>query len=98
MGEPALPIVCYSAVDKRERPSSPLSPSAIYGSWPRDHERGRNDPVPHLLQHSREQALYLSSATSQAQIQGFELVHPNIYPTDELLECVKWAGPTDPKL
>ena len=27
-----------------------------------------------------------SSDTSQAQIQGFELAHPNIYPIDELLE------------
>ena len=32
-----------------------------------------------------------SSDTSQAQIQGFELAHPNIYPTDELLECTKEA-------
>ena len=30
-----------------------------------------------------------SSDTSQAQIQGFELAHPNIYPTSELLECMK---------
>ena len=27
--------------------------------------------------------------TSQAQIQGFELTHPNIDPIDELLECMK---------
>ena len=27
-----------------------------------------------------------SSATTQAQIQGFELAHPNIYPIYELLE------------
>jgi hypothetical protein len=26
---------------------------------------------------------------TQAQIQGFELAHPNTYPIDELLECVK---------
>lgn len=26
---------------------------------------------------------------SQAQIQGFEWAHPNIYPTDELLECME---------
>ena len=30
-----------------------------------------------------------SSDTSQAQIQGFELAHPNIYPINELLECMK---------
>ena len=30
-----------------------------------------------------------SSDTSQAQIQGFELAHPNIYPMDELPECIK---------
>jgi hypothetical protein len=29
------------------------------------------------------------SDTSQAQIKGFELVHPNIYPINELLECMK---------
>jgi hypothetical protein len=34
-----------------------------------------------------------SSDTSQAQTQGFELAHPNIYPIDEML-----ASPTDPKL
>ena len=30
-----------------------------------------------------------SSALSQAQIQGFELAHPNIYPIYDLLEHVK---------
>ena len=30
-----------------------------------------------------------SSDTSQAQIQGFELAHPNIYPIDELLKYMK---------
>ena len=30
-----------------------------------------------------------NSATTQAQIQGFELAHPNIYPIYELLECMK---------
>ena len=30
-----------------------------------------------------------NSATTQGQIQGFELVHPNIYPIYELLEVVK---------
>ena len=30
-----------------------------------------------------------SSDTSQAQIQAFELIHPNIQPIDELLECMK---------
>jgi len=30
-----------------------------------------------------------SSDTSQAQIRDFELACPNIYPIDELLECVK---------
>lgn len=29
------------------------------------------------------------SDASQAQIRDFELVHPNIYPTDELLEQMK---------
>ena len=29
------------------------------------------------------------SNTSQAQIQDFELAHPNIYPIDELLEYMK---------
>jgi hypothetical protein len=36
------------------------------------------------------------SDTSQAQIQGFELVHPNIYPTDELL--MTGVGLVHPKL
>ena len=31
----------------------------------------------------------ISSATTQAQIQVFELAHPSIYPIYELLECVK---------
>lgn len=30
-----------------------------------------------------------NSATTQAQIQGLELTHPNIYLRHELLECVK---------
>jgi hypothetical protein len=30
-----------------------------------------------------------SSDTSQAQIQDFELVYPNIYSIDELLDCMK---------
>ena len=30
-----------------------------------------------------------SSDTSQAQIQGFELAHPNIYPIYELVESIK---------
>lgn len=30
-----------------------------------------------------------NSATTQAQIQGFELTHPNIYLRHELLECMK---------
>ena len=30
-----------------------------------------------------------SSDTSQAQIQGFELAHPNIYPINELLVFTK---------
>ena len=34
-------------------------------------------------------AVLTSSDTSQAQIQGFELAHPNIYPINELLECMK---------
>ena len=29
------------------------------------------------------------SAHTQAQIWGFELSHSNIYPVDELLECLK---------
>lgn len=31
-----------------------------------------------------------NSATTQAQIQGSELAHPNIYIISELLEHVKW--------
>lgn len=31
----------------------------------------------------------IRSATTQTQIQGFEVAHPNIYPTCELLELVK---------
>jgi hypothetical protein len=31
-----------------------------------------------------------NSATTQAQIQGFELTHPNICMTYELLEHMKW--------
>jgi hypothetical protein len=30
--------------------------------------------------------MLLNSTTTQAQIQGFELAHPSIYPTYELLE------------
>jgi hypothetical protein len=30
-----------------------------------------------------------NSATTQAQIQSFELAQPNIYPICKLLECVK---------
>jgi hypothetical protein len=30
-----------------------------------------------------------NSAPTQAQIRGFELAHPNIYPICELQECVK---------
>jgi hypothetical protein len=30
-----------------------------------------------------------SSATTQAEIQGFELAYPNIYPNYELLEHIK---------
>ena len=30
------------------------------------------------------------TSSDQAQIQGFELTHPNIYPTDELLEGMYW--------
>lgn len=30
-----------------------------------------------------------SSDTYQAQIQGSELTYPNIYPIDELMECMK---------
>ena len=30
-----------------------------------------------------------SSAITQAQIQDFEVVHPNLYPIYELLECKK---------
>jgi hypothetical protein len=30
-----------------------------------------------------------NSVASQAQIQGFELAHPNIYPVYDLLECMK---------
>jgi hypothetical protein len=34
-----------------------------------------------------------NSATTQAQIQGFELADPNIYPIYELLELMKdWSG------
>ena len=37
-----------------------------------------------------------SSDTSQGQIQGFELAHPNIYPINELLEYInKEADPID---
>lgn len=39
-----------------------------------------------------------SQITSQVQIQGFELAHPNIYSIiDELLECMR-ASSGDPKL
>lgn len=30
-----------------------------------------------------------NSATTEDQIQGFELAHPNIYPIYELLKCMK---------
>jgi hypothetical protein len=45
---------------------------------------------------SRRVSGLTSSATAQAQTQGFELAHPNIYPINELMECMK--EPTDPKL
>lgn len=35
--------------------------------------------------------------SSQAQIQDFEVVHPNTYPIYELVEY-EGAGPTDPKV
>jgi hypothetical protein len=38
-------------------------------------------------------AVLTSSSTSQAQIQGFELAHPNIYPIDELLKYMKGPVP-----
>ena len=33
-----------------------------------------------------------NTATTQAQIQGFESIHPTIYPTYELLDHVKGPG------
>lgn len=39
-----------------------------------------------------------NSATSQAQEQGFELVYPNNYPMDELLELRKKPASPEPKL
>lgn len=38
---------------------------------------------------SRRVAWLTSSETSQAQIQGWELVHPSIHPVNKLLDCVK---------
>jgi hypothetical protein len=38
-----------------------------------------------------------NSPTTQGQIQGFELVHPNIYLICELLEYVR-TSPAEPKL
>ena len=38
---------------------------------------------------SRDAGGLTSSDTSRAQIQGFELAHPKIYPSDELLECMR---------
>jgi hypothetical protein len=35
-----------------------------------------------------------SSATTQAQIQGFEFAHPNVYPNCELPEHTKGRGPS----
>lgn len=40
-------------------------------------------------QESRRASCLTSLHTSQTQIQKFELVHPNIYPFDELLELMK---------
>lgn len=37
----------------------------------------------------RKASRWASSATSQTQIQGFELALPNSYPIYELLECIK---------
>lgn len=56
-----------------------------WGSLPQGHEGGTASGM-------------ASSDTSQAQIQGFKLAHPNIYPIEELLEFMKSAAPTDPKL
>lgn len=39
-----------------------------------------------------------SSNHSQAQIQGFEMAHPNVYHIYKLLEHMQGASPTVPKL
>ena len=44
-------------------------------NWPQMHKCGRASGLTSLV-------------TSQAQIQGFELTHPNIYPINEMLEHV----------
>jgi hypothetical protein len=52
------------------------------------------EPVPRCENRSRKLAGEPPrSDASQAQIQGFELAHPNIYPIDELLEGVKGPVP-----
>lgn len=40
--------------------------------------------------HARKKFSKLTSSdTFQDQIQGFELTHPNIYPINEMLDCMK---------
>lgn len=45
-------------------------------SQPQEHESGKACEL-------------TSSDASQAQMQGFQLAHPNIYPINERLECMK---------
>lgn len=50
------------------------------------------EPSQKVLERERASGLTCSD-TSQAQIQGFELAHPNIYTIDGLLECVNGSIP-----
>lgn len=46
-------------------------------SWPQDHEIGRDDPAPHCLQHSEEQALYLAwEAQWSTLVVGIQVSQP----------------------
>lgn len=62
---------------------------------------GVGETVGKLAQgHESGKASRLSSSdTSQTHIQGFELTHPNIYPINEQLDCMKGLpGSIDPKI
>lgn len=51
------------------------------------------DEPPQRPNESRRASRLNSPVTSQAQVWGFELTHPNVWPLVEPLECVKGLVP-----